>query len=167
MNNIILIGMTGAGKTTIGKLLANKINMNFVDTDDLIYQKVGKTPREIVTEEGKEVFLQLQTDLVVALDVQNYVIATGGSVLESTLAAYHLQMKGTVVYLSVPFEIIERRMDPARPLAKTSTQSLYELFCQREVDYIKHANIICDCFDKSKEDIVNWIQQKIKEVKPC
>lgn len=144
VNNIILIGMPGSGKTTIGKLLASLLYYKFIDTDQLIFESTGKTPRQLVEENGRELFLKIQDEQVLAIKQKNCVIATGGGLVHSELAMNYLKTIGFVIYLNAEYNIIEERMDASRKLVKTNG-TLLDLYNERSRLYIRYADAILDC----------------------
>ena len=103
-SNVVLIGMPGAGKSTIGVLLAKVMRKRFVDTDLLVQQKYGMFLQEIIDKHGIEKFLKMEERVVVDIDVKDHVIATGGSVIYSNSAINHLKRDSTLVYLKLRFD---------------------------------------------------------------
>lgn len=142
--NIILIGMPGTGKTTVGKLLSEVLGYEFIDTDSLIAEKTGKTPKQLVEERGREYFIEIQDEVVLEINPKNSVISTGGGLIHSDIAMKHLTQIGSIVFLNTCFQIIQERMDPSRKLVRTGG-SLKELYDQRTPLYNKYANIVIDC----------------------
>jgi shikimate kinase len=142
--NIILIGMPGSGKTTIGKLLAEKLNRVFMDSDQLIIQKTGKTPRQIVEFEGRAVFLDAQDSVILEIECDDFVLATGGGIVHSELAMNRLKSLGCIIYLNASYKIIEERMDKTRKLVRTNG-GLQDLYNERAPLYLKYADKILDC----------------------
>ena len=155
-NNIILIGMPGCGKTTIGKLLANKLDYKFIDSDQLIIEKTGKTPRQVVEENGREFFLNIQDEAVLDIKQNNFVLATGGGIVHSNLAINYLKSIGYVIYLNTRYEIIEERMDPSRKLVRTNG-NLLDLYNERTPLYYKFADAILDCNSTNPQLLCNNI----------
>ena len=110
MNNIILIGMPGAGKSTIGVVLAKKIGYEFIDSDIVIQNRYKKILQELINEYGTDGFEKIENDVNKSLNPQNSVIATGGSAIYGKEAMEHFDSIGTVVYLNLPYEEIEQRL---------------------------------------------------------
>lgn len=160
-DNIVLIGMPGCGKSTLGPMLANRLGKNFLDTDELIKSRQKKEPREIVNEHGLEEFLKIQEKLVLELNVRNYVIATGGSIIYSNKAMEHLGKEGIVVYIEVPFKEIEGRLDKGRRLARNKNQNLCELYAERVPLYRKYADIIINCSNRNMDEIIHEIKDRL------
>lgn len=160
MKNIVLIGMTGAGKTTVGEEISKRFNLKFLDTDKLIEEKISMTPRQIVKTLGKEFFLDLQNEVIQNISVENAVISTGGGVVEIKKAIEYLKKLGMVFYLDVDYEILEERFDDSRPLSGSKEKSFYELWLKRDVLYKKYADVICKCGEQSVDEIANWIFTK-------
>jgi shikimate kinase len=143
-DNIVLIGMPGCGKTTIGKLLANMLDYKFVDSDQLIIDQIGKTPRQIVEEKGRDFFLKIQDEVVLEFKQNNCVFATGGGIVHSELAMKHLTSIGIIVYLNTQYHVIEERMDLTRKLVKKDG-TLLDLYNERVPLYNKYADVILNC----------------------
>lgn len=108
--NIVLIGMAGAGKSTLGVLLAKALGMDFVDTDILIQQREERLLQEIIDHDGIDRFLAVEESVISELHLRNSVIATGGSVVYSQRAMEALREGGTVIYLYVAYKEVERRV---------------------------------------------------------
>lgn len=155
--SIILTGMPGAGKSTVGPLLAGKLGMSFIDTDDAVKRFDGRELRRIVEEDGYEVFLDIQNKAIMSLELDNSVIATGGSVVKSDDLMCYLKRFGKIVYLRYDIDILERRLSSERKLARVEGQSFKQLFEEREPLYRKYAAIIIDCTGKTPEEIVKEI----------
>lgn len=156
MNNVILIGMPGAGKSTVGVVLAKRMGYRFVDSDLVIQERTGMLLHQIIEEKGLDGFIQLENDIHVSLCMEQSVIATGGSVIYGTEAMEHLKKMGTVVYLMLSYDTIEHRLGDLneRGVAVREDQSLSDLYEERIPYYEKYADVIIDCEDKMIKDIV-------------
>ncbi len=138
--NIFLIGMMGAGKSTVGKLLAQKVGHNFFDTDTLIEQCVSKSILEIFAEHGEDTFRDLEQQVLAQVSAHTrLVVATGGGIVMRSLNWSHLH-DGIVIWIDVPVEILHDRLKSAseqRPLLQTENplQRLNELYAQRRDRY--------------------------------
>lgn len=141
--NIILIGMPGCGKSTVGVVLAKVMGLHFCDTDILIQQRAGKRLQQIIDEEGNDAFLAHERDALVSLEVTDTVVATGGSAIYSPAAMAHLKSIGIVVYLRVSEGEIERRLSDfaARGVAIKDGQTVRDLYNERIPLYEKYADI--------------------------
>lgn len=143
-NNIVLIGMPGCGKTTTGELLAKLLDYKFIDTDQLVVEKTGKNPRQVVEEYGRDFFLAIQDEVVLSIKQSNCIISTGGGIVHSDAAMNYLKSIGFVLFLDTKYDIIEERMDASRKLVRTNG-SLLELYNERRPLYRKYADAIIDC----------------------
>ncbi len=145
-DNIVLIGMPGVGKSTIGVILAKILGYKFIDADIVIQQEEGRLLREIINSEGVEGFIQVENRVNASLDCHNAVIATGGSVVYGKEAMEHLQQIGKVVYLKVDYEIINQRLDnlKGRGVVLKEGQDLKALYEERIPLYEKYADIVVD-----------------------
>ncbi|AKB85010.1 shikimate kinase [Methanococcoides methylutens] len=141
--NITLIGMSGAGKTTIGKLLSKKLGYGFIDIDDLIKKRIGTELQSFIDSSGEEAFLEVEGQAVLDLTPSgNCIISTGGSVVYSEGAMEHLSDISTIVYLDAPFGRISRRIDPSkRGVVGFKDKSLKELYQERKVLYEKYMDV--------------------------
>ncbi len=161
--NVVLIGMPGAGKSTVGVLLAKSLGMAFEDTDLLIQQRDGRLLQTIIAEDGVQQFLEIEADVVSSLLARDTVIATGGSVIYSERAMRHLKENGLVIYIRIEFEELEKRITnmATRGIAIGSHQSLYSLYCERIPLYEKYADIIIDSSNLSVEETLKRILEAL------
>lgn len=145
-DNIVLIGMPGVGKSTIGVILAKILGYKFIDADIVIQQEEGRLLREIINSEGVEGFIQVENRVNASLDCHKAVIATGGSVVYGKEAMEHLQQIGKVVYLKEDYEIINQRLDnlKGRGVVLKEGQDLKALYEERIPLYEKYADIVVD-----------------------
>ena len=162
-SNIVLIGMPGSGKSTVGIILAKLISSNFVDTDVLIQTSQGRTLQDIVNKEGYMVLREIEERILLKLDRFNHVIATGGSAVYSHAAMTHLKSNGLVVFLNVELPVLESRIYDfaTRGLAKRPDQNLDDLFEERFVLYTKYADVTIECKDFTQEEVCEEIISSI------
>ena len=162
MKNIVLIGMPGAGKSTIGVLLAKSTLLSFCDTDLLIQGKYSKSLCDIIKEEGVEKFLQIENDVICENEFENSVVATGGSVVFGEDAMRKLKENSLTVYLKVSVEELEKRINNihTRGIAMKEGSTLKEIFDERSILYEKYADITIDCTNLTAEECVDKIMEK-------
>lgn len=163
--NIVLIGMPGAGKSTLGVLLAKAMGMFFVDTDIIIQQKTKRLLQEIIDNDGIEEFLKIEEDILLSLDAENTVIATGGSAIYSENAMKHFKEKGIIVYLHVDFAEIEKRVTniTTRGIVLKNGKTLADAFSERKPLYDRYADLVIDCTGCTIEESVRKITKKLSE----
>lgn len=157
--SVTLIGMPGAGKSTVGVLLAKSLLMDFTDTDLIIQRETGKSLCEIIEENGTESFLETENRIILAHSFDNSVIATGGSAVYGREAMEKLREISTVVYLSLPVEELEKRIKDihTRGVAMKNGVTLRELFEERQPLYKKYADRTVDCQGLTAEECVEKI----------
>lgn len=155
-DNIVLIGMPGAGKSTVGVVAAKRLGYRFVDSDLVIQETYGKLLHELIAENGVEGFWKLENEVNTSLQLKKAVIATGGSVCYETEAMEHLRNTGIVVYLSLSFEALKERLGDlnARGVTMREGQSLLDLYKERLPLYEKYAHITIDCEGKQLREVV-------------
>lgn len=162
-NNVILIGMSGAGKSTLGVLLAKALGYSFTDTDLLIQQREGRLLQNIIDEEGLDYFMDTEEQTVSSVEAERCVISTGGSVVYSDRAMAHLCSLGRVVYLSVPFEELEKRLSniKTRGIVFKGSNDLRAVYEERLPLYEKYADLTVACTGKDIEDSVEQLVRKL------
>jgi shikimate kinase len=160
--NIVLIGMPGAGKSTIGVLLAKTMGMPFIDTDLLIQQQERRLLQDIINNTGIQSFLALEERAIMGLNVESHIIATGGSVIYSDAAVGHLKSQGVLFYLKHEYEEIEERIQniTTRGIVLNPGQQLSDIYKERLPLYEKHSDITIDCSHKHIETVIAKIKQK-------
>lgn len=168
IGNIILIGLMGAGKTTIGKLLANSMGRTFIDSDHEIQQRTGVNIPVIFEFEGEAGFRKRETEVLQAVALlPGIVLATGGGAVLREENRELLRKNGTVIYLRVPVNELKRRtrFDKNRPLLQTDNPQarLIELFNQRDPLYRETAHIILDGGRQSARALVQTLIKKLDE----
>lgn len=161
--NIVLIGMPGAGKSTVGVVLAKKLGYRFIDSDLVIQEKTNKLLHELITEHGVDGFLKIEEEINAELDCKNSIIATGGSVIYGARAMEHLREIGNVVYLKLSYEEIEERLGDltARGVALKQGQTLKDLYQERCPLYDKYAHTVQECDSLSVREIVEEVSRKV------
>ena len=152
--NIILIGMPGVGKSTVGVVLAKVMGYQFIDADLVIQEKEGKLLREIIAEVGPEGFLKVENRINSGIEAEHAIIATGGSVVYGAEAMEHLGRIGTVVYLKLS-DI------KGRGVVLRDGQTLHDLYEERVPLYEKYADVIVDEHHLNVEQTI----EKIMELK--
>ena len=163
-NNIILIGMPGCGKTTVGTELSERIGYGYIDSDSVMVAREGKRLNEIMEEVGREGFLDIEAKINSELCANRCVIATGGSVIYRDYAMKTLKEKGTIVYLKLPYEVIASRLGDLkkRGVALKEGFTLKDLYEERTPLYEKYADIIVelkgDSIAESVEEVVRALQ---------
>ncbi|MDE6387693.1 MAG: shikimate kinase [Lachnospiraceae bacterium] len=162
-DNIILIGMPGAGKSTVGVVLAKKLGYAFVDSDLVIQSKEGKLLHEIISERGVEGFWQLEEAVNVSIEAHRCVIATGGSAVYGSEAMEHFKQIGSIVYLKLSCDAIADRLGDLneRGVTLKDGQGLPELYAERVPLYEKYADLTIDCEALAIREIVGQIYDKV------
>ena len=165
-NNIVLIGMPGVGKSTIGVILAKVLGYQFVDADLLIQQQEGKLLKDIIAEVGTEGFIQVENRDNASIQAENTIIATGGSVVYGKEAMEHLKSIGTVVYLKVSYEILQKRLADikGRGVVLKEGQNLQSLFEERTPLYEKYADIEISEESLSVEETVEKLVENLQNL---
>ena len=161
--NIVLIGMPGVGKSTIGVVLAKMLGYQFVDADLVIQQKEGKLLWEIIDEVGAEGFIEVENRINSQIEAEHAIIATGGSAVYGAEAMAHLREIGTVLYLELPYDELERRLSDikGRGVVLKDGQNLRDLYDERVPLYKKYADITVNEYQLNVEQTI----EKIMEVK--
>ena len=161
--NIILIGMAGAGKSTVGPLLAEKLGYSFTDTDDIISKRYNAPLQYLLDLHGIEGFRAIEEKTILKLNPYHTVVATGGSAVYSQPSMLHLKNIGHVIWLDVPLHELEQRVhnQNSRGLINPKGGSFAELYNQRQPLYQQYATSRIDCSSKSPQEIVQHIMHKL------
>lgn len=162
-DNVILIGMPGAGKSTVGVVLAKKLGYGFVDSDLIIQERCGKLLHELIEEKGVEGFWEIEDAVNASLSLQRSVIATGGSAVYGQKAMEHLREMGTVVYLKLSYEEIAERLGDlnARGVTLRPGQTLRELYAERIPLYEQYAHVTVPCDGKTLREVVTLLAEEL------
>ena len=165
MDNIVLIGMPGVGKSTIGVILAKELGYQFVDADLLIQQQEKKLLKEIIAEQGIEGFIEIENQVNASIQTHRTVIATGGSVVYGKEAMEHLKKISTVIYLKLSYELLQKRLGNLknRGVVLRENQTLKHLYEERVPLYEKYADFVIDEENKDIEGTLQIIIEQIKE----
>lgn len=161
MANIILIGMPGCGKSTLGVILAKTLGYDFIDTDLIIQRNEGRMLYEIINQGGLDEFIGCEARAICSVNADNTVIATGGSAVLSEIAMLYLKSIGRVVYIKLPPERIEARINNinTRGIVMRSGQTILDIYRERAPLYEKYADIILepegDNAERSIEMLIN------------
>ncbi len=149
--NIILVGMPAAGKSTVGVILAKKMGYSFLDTDVYLQSREQKLLPDIIEKTGVDEFCKIEEQHVLSIIETSHVIATGGSVVYGKDAMKHLKKNGVVVYLETSTEILlSRIVNPEqRGVVKKPDQTIGSLFEERHPLYLSYADIVINCSDLS------------------
>lgn len=167
MKNVVMVGMPGSGKSTIGVILAKSLGFDFVDTDLVICKREGKKLQEIIDTEGLEKFLEIEQQVGEEISPINSVVATGGSMILSDEAMKNLKKDGIVVYVEVPLKILKKRITnmKTRGIAFKKGETLEDIFRVRTPLYEKYADITITADENTvPEDCVNQIVEHIEKM---
>lgn len=162
--SVVLIGMPGAGKSTLGVLLAKELALDFVDTDMLIQLREDRTLQEIIDGSDYLNLRRIEGEVIAEAHLPNHVIATGGSVVYSEEGMANLGRFGPIVFLNCSAEELRRRIHnyESRGIAKAPGQSFAELFEERQALYRKYADIAVDCDGKDLQQVLECVLEELK-----
>lgn len=166
MKNLILIGMPAAGKSTVGVVIAKRIGYEFVDTDLLIQKQEKRLLREIIETEGNEKFLEIENQVNRDLDVEKTVISPGGSVVYCEEAMQHFKEIGTIVFLKVSFEEIQKRVSnlKGRGVVLRDGQTLWEVYEERNRLFEKYADYTIVEEGKTLDETIEQVLDLIEKI---
>lgn len=162
-DNIVLIGMPGVGKSTVGVVLAKALGYNFVDADLVIQQQTGKLLCELIAENGTEGFLEIEDEVNSRIEGHKAVIATGGSAVYCANAMEHYKEIATVLYLSVSYETLEERLGDLknRGVVLNDGQTLKDLYDERTAYYEKYADVTVNEEGLSIRETIDAVKEKL------
>ena len=165
-NNVVLIGMPGVGKSSAGVVLAKVLGYEFLDSDLVIQKEEKRLLKEIIAEDGLDEFISIENRVNANLDVNNCVIATGGSVIYGKEAMEHLSEIGVIVYLRATFDTIDSRLGnlEGRGVAIKGNQTLFDLYQERTILYEKYADVVVDLDERSISETVVEIARILQKI---
>ena len=163
MDNIILIGMPGSGKSTVGVLLAKALGFDFIDTDLTLQQREGALLQNIINKRGTQVFLDLEQAAICSVQCENSIVSPGGSCVCREQSMAHLKNLGRVVYLRLPLNEVEARLNniSTRGIAMEPGQTLKDLYDYRTPLYEQWADVTVDCAGQSLEETVAAVLRQL------
>jgi shikimate kinase len=166
--NVILIGMPGSGKSTVGVLLAKQLARDFLDTDVLIQVREGRPLQQILDAGGVDALRRIEEESLCELACAGTVVATGGSAVYSAPAMEHLGAGGPIVYLEVPLDELRRRVTnfASRGIAKAPNQSFADLYAERQPLYEIHADITIRCEGLNPAQVTEAVLQALRDSEP-
>ncbi len=167
-NNIILIGMPGAGKSTVGVILAKRIGFHFIDTDLLIQAQEKCRLQQIIDTQGLKSFRLIEEQVLLDLQAEHTVIATGGSVVYGEMGLKTLGNSGHQIYLQIEFPTLQQRIADMgqRGLVMTKDQTFAQLYQERTPLYEKFAELTIPCDELSAEQVAAKIETEIEQFWP-
>lgn len=160
MNNLVLIGMPASGKSSAGVLVAKTLGCGFIDSDLVLQERTGMLLSALIETHGIEGFIRAEAEANCSIRTEKSVIATGGSAVYSETAMKYLKKIGTVVYLKLPYEAVEKRLGGillSRGVVIRRGESLKDLYDERTPLYERYADIVVDCEGKTLEETVKDI----------
>jgi shikimate kinase len=158
--NVVLVGMPGAGKTTIGVLLAERLGFDFVDTDILMQTGEGRKLQQIIAARGLDGFRRIEEQTILSLSVSSHVISTGGSVIYSVKAMEHLHRRGWVCHLDIAPRRLKERLDniETRGIVMAPGQTIESLHRERYPLYRHYADMTVDSGHLAPDEVIQRIE---------
>ena len=165
MKNVVLIGMPGSGKSTVGVVLAKKLGYRFLDSDLVIQETCGKLLYQLIDEKGEAGFLMLENEINASIIADHSVIATGGSAVYGKDAMSHFCKMGQIVYLKLPYEELKERLGDLheRGVVLKEGYTLLDLYEERVPLYERYAGVVIECSGKSIRQVVEEIAAQITD----
>ena len=162
-DSVVLIGMPGAGKSTLGILLAKELGLDFVDTDVAIQVREGRTLQDILDSSDYLHLRDIEEQILLSEEIAGKVVATGGSAVYSEAGMARLKKSAIIVFLDVPLQALRQRISnfDSRGIARRPEQSLESLFEERGALYKKYADIRIDCDQKSLQQTLDLVLNSV------
>jgi shikimate kinase len=163
--SIVLIGMPGAGKSTIGILLAKELGLDFIDTDISIQVRWGKTLQQITDESGYMVLRDYEEQVLLSENIDHKVVATGGSAVYSDAGMARLKASATVIFLDASLPALQQRVTnfDTRGIARRPEQSFEDLFAERSLLYQRYADIRIDCSNLGVNEALQAVLETLRD----
>lgn len=163
--SIVLIGMPGAGKSTIGILLAKELGLDFIDTDISIQVRWGKTLQQITDESGYMVLRDYEEQVLLSENIDHKVVATGGSAVYSDAGMARLKASAKVIFLDVSLPALQQRVTnfDTRGIARRPEQSFEDLFAERSLLYQRYADIRIDCSNLGVNEALQAVLETLRD----
>lgn len=158
-SNVVLIGMPGVGKSTVGVLLAKRLGYGFLDTDILIQTREKKTLKQLIDRFGLDGFCRIEARHILSVELSEHVIATGGSVVYDPEAMQHLRAGGRIVHLDLSVDRLQKRLDDvvARGVVIAPGKGVQDLYAERRPLYLSNSEITIDTNDMIPAQVVAQI----------
>ncbi len=160
--------MPGCGKSCMSRAIAGKLNLKSLDADKVIESAVGKKLHEIIEERGLEKFRELEEEILLSINEDNIILATGGSAVYYERAMQHFKSIGKVIYLYVSFETMLQRLGDysKRGIVMRDDQTIKDLYDERAALYEKYADITINCdgnsYNKYREQLISYVKESNK-----
>ena len=163
--SIVLIGMPGAGKSTIGILLAKELGLDFIDTDISIQVRWGETLQQITDESCYMVLRDYEEQVLLSENIDHKVVATGGSAVYSDAGMARLKASATVIFLDVSLPALQQRVTnfDTRGIARRPEQSFEDLFAERSLLYQRYADIRIDCSNLGVNEALQAVLETLRD----
>ena len=155
-SNVVLIGMPGVGKSTVGVLLAKSLGYGFLDTDILIQTREKKSLKQLIDRFGLDGFCRIEARHILSLELSGHVIATGGSVVYDSEAMGHLRSGGSVIHLDLSVDRLQKRLDDvvARGVVIEPGKGVRDLYAERHPLYLANCDLTVDTNDLIPAQVV-------------
>ena len=161
--NVVMVGMPGAGKSTIGVLLAKEMTLDFLDVDVYMQGREGRRLQEIIDTDGIETFAKMEDRYLQEISVMDTIVSTGGSAIYAREGMKHLKRRGVVIFLKINMKTLEERLGDfsSRGVVMRDGQTFEGLFQERNTLYAAEADEVIECDGKNQETLVQEIIERL------
>ena len=165
IQNIVLTGMPGVGKSTVGVILAKRLGYSFLDTDIYIQTREGHSLQEIIADRGIKGFCDLEEEHLLTISLVAHVIATGGSVVYRDKAMQHMRRNGFIVHLNLKCEKLKKRLDDIeqRGVVIAPGQNIDTLYAERDPLYRKYADVTVETDNLTPDQVIQKVYEILEE----